>query len=59
MRYYLDLFGGTGEEILEITTMGSEKIRKTWGNRIYAVATEAGPPSDDWLERIKEQRKGD
>jgi hypothetical protein len=36
------------DEILTITTMGEEEARKTWGNHIYAIATEAGPPPDGW-----------
>jgi hypothetical protein len=38
----------TTDGILEITTMGEEEIRKTWGNHIYVIATEAGPPPDGW-----------
>jgi hypothetical protein len=45
----------TTDGILEITTMGEEEIRKTWGNHFYAIPTEAGPPPEDWRpEEISE-----
>jgi hypothetical protein len=38
----------TTDGLLTISTMGEEEIRKTWGTHIYVIATEAGPPPDDW-----------
>jgi hypothetical protein len=38
----------TKDEILGITTIGEEEVRKPWGNNIYVIATEAGPPPFGW-----------
>jgi hypothetical protein len=34
--------------MIEISTMGEEEERKKRGNHIYVIATEAGPPPDNW-----------
>jgi hypothetical protein len=34
--------------MIGISTMAEEEERKTWGNHIYVIATEAGKPPDDW-----------
>jgi hypothetical protein len=44
----------TTDGILEITTMGEEEVRKTWGNHFYAIPTEAGPPPEDWRPEEKQ-----
>jgi hypothetical protein len=34
--------------MIGISTMAEEEERKTWGNHIYVIATEAGPPPKSW-----------